>query len=341
MRPLRRRRSTTAGGAFERDPAELDPVREHEHVRRKAVPAEVRRLPELLGRDVRAPARRRAGSAEPGAAGIATAVGADEKDRALRRVRRPRDRRPRSCVECVQLLPGKRFRPPRRPSPGRASRRRRRSGRRTSSDLARERLQGRPNRRRAARVSSDSVPAPGAADLDQQPVTPWVAVPGKRLAGGKRRCRSRWPTWLTPAAGRRAADRAQGRSRARPRTRGTRRSAFAVSRPGRGDGAQQDVLRRVLELDELEHLDVVAHGAEQLRPRGVRHLRGEPLPQRAVTEKRAERRVLELRQQLVLTAGNRQDHRCRRHATARSSASSVAVSQACRLTTRSTPPSCS
>ncbi len=42
------------------NPPELDPVREHEHVRRESVPTEVRRLPEPLRRDVRLPARRRA-----------------------------------------------------------------------------------------------------------------------------------------------------------------------------------------------------------------------------------------------------------------------------------------
>ena len=50
--------------------------------------------------------------------------------------------------------------------------------------------------------------------------------------------------------------------------------------------ADEHVLRRVLELDELDQLDVVADRLEQLRARGVGHVRGEPLPQRCRAEQR-------------------------------------------------------
>ena len=72
---------------------------------------------------------------------------------------------------------------------------------------------------------------------------------------------------------------------------------------------KQDVLRRVLELDELDHLHVVADGAEKLGPRGVGHLGGEPLTEGAVAEQRIERRALELGEQLVLAARHGEDHR--------------------------------
>ena len=82
-----------------------------------------------------------------------------------------------------------------------------------------------------------------------------------------------------------------------------------MSRPGRAVGAQEDVLRRVLELDELDHLHVVADGAEKLGPRGVGHLGGKPLTQGAVAEQRIERRARELGEQLVLAARHGEDHR--------------------------------
>ena len=72
---------------------------------------------------------------------------------------------------------------------------------------------------------------------------------------------------------------------------------------------REDVLRRVLELDELDDLNVVADGAEKLGTGSVRHLGGEPLAQGAVAEERIERRPGELREQLVLAARHREDHR--------------------------------
>ena len=118
-------------------------------------------------------------------------------------------------------------------------------------------------------------------------------------------------------------------------------SAFAVSRPGRSDGPEQDVLGRVLEVDELDDLDVVPDGAEQLRARGVGDLGREALAQGAVAQQRRERRALELGQQLVLAARARRGSRARPPARRGRGRASVAVSQACRLTTRSTPSSAS
>ena len=65
----------------------------------------------------------------------------------------------------------------------------------------------------------------------------------------------------------------------------------------------------MLELDELDHLHVVADGAQKLGARGVRHLGGKPLAQGAVAEQRIERRPRELREQLVLAARHGEDHR--------------------------------
>ena len=56
--------------------------------------------------------------------------------------------------------------------------------------------------------------------------------------------------------------------------RDSRRAPLARSRARACDRAQQDVLGGVLELDELDHLDVIAHGAEQLGPRGIGDLGG-------------------------------------------------------------------
>ena len=63
----------------------------------------------------------------------------------------------------------------------------------------------------------------------------------------------------------------------------------------------------MLELDELDDLDVVAHRSEQLCTSSVRHLGREPLAQRAVSEQRPEGGVVELRQELVLAARDRED----------------------------------
>ena len=65
----------------------------------------------------------------------------------------------------------------------------------------------------------------------------------------------------------------------------------------------------MLELDELDHLHVVPDRTEQLGPGGIRHLRREPLTQRAVTEQRSEGTVLELGQELVLAARHGEDDR--------------------------------
>ena len=78
---------------------------------------------------------------------------------------------------------------------------------------------------------------------------------------------------------------------------------------GARDGTKQNVLRGVLELDELENLHVVPDGTKQLGAGRVRHLRGEALAKRAVPEKGAERGVLELRQKFVLAAGHSEDYR--------------------------------
>ena len=63
----------------------------------------------------------------------------------------------------------------------------------------------------------------------------------------------------------------------------------------------------MLELDELDDLDVVPDRTEELRARGVRHLRGESLPEGAEPQQRPKRRVLELRHQLVLAARHGED----------------------------------
>ena len=65
----------------------------------------------------------------------------------------------------------------------------------------------------------------------------------------------------------------------------------------------------MLELDELDHLHVVADGAQKLGPRGIRHFGGKPLTQCAVAEQRIERRARELGEQLVLAARHGEDHR--------------------------------
>ena len=76
-------------------------------------------------------------------------------------------------------------------------------------------------------------------------------------------------------------------------------------RPG---GAEEDVLRGVLERDELDDLDLVAGQLEQPRAGSVGHLGREPLAQRAVPQQRPERVVRELAQELVLAARHREDH---------------------------------
>ena len=227
MRP-RASRSTTLGGAVGRDPAELDPVRQHEQVRREAMPAEVRRLPQPLRGDV---LRQRVvdGYAEARAARVTPAVGADEKDRALGRfagleigVEKP--------VECVQLLPGKGSallvdgRPNERGAvaPVRPAH---------QHDLARERLQGRTDGGGHRRVE-DSVSAPGAADLDQEPAHSLGGRPRQRLSRGKR-CSGAGDR-LAHAGSRSASRRPRAGSMPSSAAKARySRSAFAVSRPGR------------------------------------------------------------------------------------------------------------
>jgi hypothetical protein len=67
-----------------RDAAELDAVRQHEHVRSEAMPAVVRRLPEPIGLDM---GRERVEDrySEPRTAAISAAVRAHEKQQALER----------------------------------------------------------------------------------------------------------------------------------------------------------------------------------------------------------------------------------------------------------------
>ncbi len=71
---------------------------------------------------------------------------------------------------------------------------------------------------------------------------------------------------------------------------------------------QEHVLRRVLERDELDDLDVVPGELEQAGACGVRHLRDEALPKRSVPEQRPQDLVLELPEKLVLAARDGEDH---------------------------------
>src|SRR6185436_8305953 len=71
----------------------------------------------------------------------------------------------------------------------------------------------------------------------------------------------------------------------------------------RARGAEEDVLRGVLERDELDDLDLVAGQLEQSRAGSVGHLGREPLAQRAVPQERPQRVVRELAEELVLAAG--------------------------------------
>ena len=64
----------------------------------------------------------------------------------------------------------------------------------------------------------------------------------------------------------------------------------------------------MLQFDELEHLHVISDRSEQLRSNGVGHLGGKALTQRPVPQKRSQRLILELGQQLVLAAGYGEDH---------------------------------
>ena len=241
--------------------------------------------------------------AESGAAGIAAAVRADEDDRAA-------DEPPRvevgsgQLVEAPELEPG--HRAPRLLD-GRAEERHAGAavGTAHEHDLPVEGGERRPDRRRERacrrRRPSPTLPAPRRAAT--RPPR-WRSPRAAR----RRRARRRRRSTLMPAAGRRAGARARGRSRARRRRPGSRRAPSPCRGPGGrrpGAGRSSGVCSSV---DELDHLDVVADGAEQLRPGGVGHLGGEPLAQRPVAEERAERGVLELRQQLVLAARDREDH---------------------------------
>src|SRR5687768_13646916 len=72
-------------------------------------------------------------------------------------------------------------------------------------------------------------------------------------------------------------------------------------------GPDEHVLRRVLQLDELEHLYVVASQPQQLCARRVRHLGREALLQHPVAEQRRQLAALDLAEQLVLATGHGQD----------------------------------
>ena len=305
--PAAREQLDHLGGPLDGNPSELDPVREHEHVRSEAVPAEVGGLPEPLRRDVRRQ-RVEERQAEARAAGVATAVGADEDDRARRRDRPASRSAPGSSSSepssCRTAVP---------PSSSTVARMtvtpRRRSGRRTSDHLPRKRVQRVREPPAAARCRrprpSPTLRAPRRAASS----SPWVAVPASGSpaasddagAASTHLAHAGQPVGEQPAE--RRVDPELGRERAVLGERLRRVTA------GARDGAEQDVLRRVLELDELEHLHVVADGAEQLGAGGVRHLGGEALAQRAVPEQRPERRALELGQELVLAAGHGEDHR--------------------------------
>ena len=66
--------------ALDGKPAELDPVWEHEHVRREAVASEMGRLPELVRREMVRNALEE-WTAKPRTAGVAATVPTDEDDR--------------------------------------------------------------------------------------------------------------------------------------------------------------------------------------------------------------------------------------------------------------------
>ena len=313
-------------------------MREHEHVRREPVPAEVRGLPEPVRRERAAPARRRAAAPR-------RAQHASRRPWAQTRTIGPATGSPclevdaGELVERAELLPDCGSAAPRRRSRRMTVTPRRRSGRRTRSTFPGNASSAAANGAGEPAVR-DRVSPPRSAHLDEEPA---------------RSLRSRSPASGSPAASddpeqvdaRAHAGSLSASSRPRagsiPSSAANARysaSAFAVSRPGRATARSRTFFGVCSSSTNSTHLHVVPDRAEQLRAGGVRHLGGEALPQRAVAEQRPERRALELGRSSCWQQGTARITGAPAR-TARSSASSVAVSQACRLTTRSTPASAS
>ncbi len=177
----------------------------------------------------------------------------------------------------------------------------------------------------------DGVLAPGGPRLDEEPAL------GLRGGARQRQRPSPEPARGSSPASSRSASRRPSAGSIPSSASSDRTSASdrRRSRPGRADGPDEHVLGRVLELDELDELHVVADGPEQPGAHRVGDLGGEALPQEAVSEERRRDTAFS-----SCGASSCWQHGTARitlapQRTARSSAASVAVSQACRLTTRS------
>ena len=266
---------------------------------------EVRGLPEPVRRELRRE-RVEERRAEARAARVTAPVGADEDDRADDGIA-PFEVDAGELVERAELVPhgrptrlGHRCRDQRHASAA--------VGPAHEQHLAGKRLQ--PAAHGAGQPAvGDRVPPPGPTHLDEEPARP-LGRGRRRAAPPPRAMLPEQVARLAHAGSLSASSRAEGRidpelGREGP-VLGERLRRVAA---GPRDGAQEDVLRRVLELDELEHLHVVADRTEQLGARGVGDLGGEALPQRAVPEQRPERRALELAEELVLAARHGEDHR--------------------------------
>ena len=220
------------GRSLERDPAELDPVREHHHVGREAVAAEVRGLPELRRRRAAASARRRAAAR----AGRSTRRGGRGRRRG-RSARRPRHPPRSRCVGRSSSAPIS----CRVAEPPDSSERARMTadaatpvGTADEQHLAGERCERLLDVAGARPLSATaSLPhAPRASTSSQLEATVAVPASGSPPASDEAAQVTCPATVVMPAAGRRGAGRAPGRSRALPRTPGTRRRPSRCRGPG-------------------------------------------------------------------------------------------------------------
>ena len=81
-----------------------------------------------------------------------------------------------------------------------------------------------------------------------------------------------------------------------------------LSFPAGADRPQQDILGRVLHVDKFQHLNVISFPLQILSPQAIGHKRGQPLFDKPILKDRPEQFIFHLPVQLMLAAGNRQDH---------------------------------
>ena len=181
----------------------------------------------------------------------------------------------------------------------------------------------------------------GGGNSRRMPARPVGADGRRRRDRAEHRRHRRWRARLVSSA--------TGLTRARPAARPgaappARLDQGAILRRVAGGagvrGPDQQVARGVRGVHELHHVDPVAVLAQQRGPQRVGKQVGEPLAQDAVPGQQTDgagERAPKLRGDVVVAA-RRGEHPPAPHATARASASSVAVSQACRASTSPPPP---